>query len=98
MLVEAGESLLTAGGNFRLLPEDRKELLLTVGAGPRGAAQTLSVPLGFLPEREEKSCYVDCAFRFGDERTVSLKLRDAGFGEIYPPGGEVLAQEVELWE
>ena len=98
VLVEAGESLLTAGGSFRLLPEDRKELLLTVGAGPRGAAQTLSVPLGFFPEREEKSCYVDCAFRLGDERTVSLKLRDAGFGEIYPPGGEVLAQEVELWE
>lgn len=98
VLAEAGEALLTAGGSFRLLPENRKELLFSVGASPHGTAQIRSVPLAFLPEREEKTCYVDCSFCFRDEHTISLKLRDAGFGEIYPPGGEELAQEVELWE
>ena len=44
--------------------------------------------LDVLPEREDKSCYIDLSFRFSDERRAEFTLVDAGFGEIFPPSGK----------
>jgi len=56
------------------------------------------VALDVLPEREDKSCYIDVSFRFSDERRAEFTLVDAGFGEIFPPSGKESRQEVELWD
>ncbi len=97
VLAERGAALLTAGGRFRFLPEDRRELQLLVTDGARGA-KSLPVALDVLPEREDKTCYIDLSFRFSDERSAEFTLVDAGFGEIFPPSGRTSKQEVELWD
>ena len=97
MLAERGAALLTAGGRFRFLPEDRKEVQLLLSDGGR-VIRSLPVALDVLPEREDKSCYIDVSFRFSDERRAEFTLVDAGFGEIFPPSGKKSRQEVELWD
>lgn len=97
VLAERGAALLTAGGRFRFLPEDRKEVQLLLSDGGR-VIRSLPVALDVLPEREDKSCYIDLSFRFSDERRAEFTLVDAGFGEIFPPSGKESRQEVELWD
>ena len=97
VLAERGAALLTAGGRFRFLPEDGKDLQVLLSDGAR-VVKSLPVALDVLPEREDKSCYIDLSFRFSDERHAEFTLVDAGFGEIFPPSGKESKQEVELWD
>lgn len=97
VLAERGAALLTAGARFRFLPEDGKDLQVLLSDGAR-VIKSLPVALDVLPEREDKSCYIDLSFRFSDERRAEFTLVDAGFGEIFPPSGKESRQEVELWD
>ena len=65
VLAERGAALLTAGGRFRFLPEDGKDLQVLLSDGAR-VVKSLPVALDVLAEREDKSCYIDLIFRFSD--------------------------------
>ncbi len=98
-LISAGDPIGGSSVSLRLLPDESRELKLQLDPLRAGKVRVIRVPLSFLPERDPRSCFVDFTAEFRDERTMTMSLRSAGFGELFPAGdGGEMRQEVALWE
>lgn len=97
-LIHAGDPLSSAGVSFRLLPDRERALDLNVDSFRGSKRRAVRVALDFLPDREQKTCFVDVRADFQDDRSMKLALRNAGFGDLYPASDEIIEKEVPLWE
>lgn len=97
-LIHAGDPLSSAGVSFRLLPDRERALDLHVDSFRGSKRRAVRVALDFLPDREQKTCFVDVRADFQDDRSMKLALRNAGFGDLYPASDEIIEKEVPLWE
>ena len=56
----------------------------------------VSIPLEGFPERPERTTRVHIQVKFLDENTMDVRLKDQGFGELFPSSGVQIRQEVML--
>lgn len=98
-LISAGDPVGDARVSLRLLADESRELKLQLDPLNPKKVRIIHVPLDFLPERDPRTCFVDFTAEFPDEKTMTMTLDDAGFGDLFPaaPDAEV-KQEVPLWE
>ena len=54
------------------------------------------IPLAGFPERPPKTTRIELKVAFTDEGTMTMSIRDKGFGELFPSSGAVVKQEVNL--
>lgn len=56
----------------------------------------ISIPLEGFPERTDRTMKVRILVTFLDGRTMDVRLKDQGFGELFPSSGVQIRQEVML--
>ncbi|GHU61297.1 hypothetical protein FACS189418_0720 [Clostridia bacterium] len=56
--------------------------------------QKLSIPLKNLPERPKKTTKIEVQITFINENTMQVKIRDLGFGELFPASFMEIQKEI----
>ncbi|MGN0506348.1 MAG: DUF5716 family protein [Lachnospiraceae bacterium] len=95
-LLTAGTALSAAAGRVQVLLDDTLELKFQI----EDMRTRKSITCTFQPEdlrvRENKTIRMEISIRFLDYNTLVIKLRDIGFGSIYPATFRVWEQIVYL--
>ena len=97
-LISAGDPIDTAGVKLRLLPDGADEVEISIEPVGRRKGKTVRLPLSFLPERPPKAGFVDLTAEFPDEKSMKVRLRDAGFGELFAATDAAIDREVQFWD
>ena len=95
-VLNAGDPVFSSDMELRLLPESGECLEFVVEPVSTRKKKLVRVPAPPLPEREPKTSYLDVSLRFPDEDSMSVRMKEAGFGELFPPGGASSAMEVSF--
>ena len=85
-VLNAGDPVFSSDMELRILPESGEDLEFLVEPVSTRKKKLVKVPVPSLPEREEKTSYLDVSLRFPDEDSMHVRLKDAGFGELFPAG------------
>ena len=56
----------------------------------------MKIPLTGFPDRPERTTRIGLSLGFLDENTMSVAVKDKGFGELFPATDAVVRQEVKL--
>ncbi len=96
VLLPAGSELLQAKRTISVIPDDTRELIFHVKDMRTGQRKTISFVLDELEIRENKTNRLQITVSFIDLYTIVIKVRDMGFGDIYPASFRVWEQIVRL--
>ena len=86
-LLDAGTNWYEARREEDLLLEGTNELQLILMPLTGGRASEYSIRLDELPVREDRITRVRLSLSMESEQQLSLRIRDLGFGEIFPSSG-----------
>ena len=94
-LASAGESWYEARCELEVIQDNQEELELTITPhqDPK-QKRVVKIPLEGFPKRPNKTTRVRIAAGFLDEKTMVIKVKDLGFGELYPKTDAQIRQEV----
>lgn len=94
-LASAGESWYEARGVLEVILDNQDEIELTITPhqDPK-QKRVVKIPLEGFPKRPNKTTRVRIAAGFLDEKTMVIKVKDLGFGELYPKTDAQIRQEV----
>lgn len=96
VVAAAGDSWYERRATLEVITDrqDAVEFLLT--PADSGNKKLVSIPLEGFPKRPERTTRVQVQISFLDEKTMSVTLKDEGFGELFPSSGIQIRQEVRL--
>jgi len=94
-LASAGESWYEARGVLEVILDNQEDLefMITPHQDPK-QKRVVKIPLEGFPKRPNKTTRVRIAAGFLDEKTMAIKIKDLGFGELYPKSDAQIYQEV----
>ncbi len=95
-LVNAGCPLDKAKGKIYLIPDNTNKVVFTIKDLRTGRTETVIFPLEDLVNRENKTNRLEVTASFPDIKTLVIKVRDLGFGDIYPATYRVCEQTLKL--
>ena len=93
-----GDTWYDKNSVIRLIPYNVKDLELTVIPMDLTKRKSIHIPLDFLPKRPPRTTMIDVIASFSNDHTLSITIKDAGFGEIFPAGNASHTEEVSLWD
>ncbi len=96
MLLPAGCQMSQAKRTISVIPDDTRELVFHVKDMRNGERKTITFVMDELEIRENKTNRLQITVRFLDLYTIVIKVRDLGFGDIYPASFRVWEQIVKL--
>lgn len=70
--------------NFTITPLDGKD------------KETISVELNGLPTRPDRATRLNISVKMASETLIKIRIRDLGFGEMYPMSGKVWSRDIEM--
>ena len=79
-----------------MIVDGQKEIEFTISPLDSKKKKLVRIPLTGFPERPPKTTRVELKVAFTDEGTMTMSIRDKGFGELFPSSGAVVKQEVKL--
>ncbi len=94
VLAAAGDNWYDRVASIDVIPERQDSIDLVVTPLDVKQAKTVTIPLEGFPKRPERTTKVRIQVSFLDERTMDVKLKDQGFGELFPSSGVEIRQEV----
>ncbi|MBQ7534857.1 MAG: hypothetical protein IJT43_04475 [Stomatobaculum sp.] len=95
-VLNAGDPVFSSDMELRLLPGSGENLEFLIEPVATRKKKLVRVPAPVLPEREEKTSFIDVSLCFPDEDRMLVRLKDAGFGELFPPGGASSETEISF--
>ena len=81
-------------GIYRIIETDMKMFIISPLDSKK--KKLVRIPLAGFPERPPKTTRIELKVAFTDEGTMTMSIRDKGFGELFPSSGAVVKQEVNL--
>ena len=94
VLASAGDNWYDAAATIDVIPEQQETIDFMVTSVDSKQKKTVSVPLEGFPKRPDRTTKVRIQVSFLDERTMDIKIKDQGFGELFPSSGVQIRQEV----
>ena len=94
-VVTAGVNWYEAGTSFSCLLNGEPELVFQVTGIDGTSEREIRMDLSGLPKRPPKTTRLDVSLSFVSAGRCVAEVRDAGFGDLYPSGGQVWREE---WE
>ena len=94
VLASAGDNWYDRVATIDVIPEHQETIDLVVTPLDAKQKKTVSIPLEGFPKRPDRTTKVRIQVSFLDERTMDVKLKDQGFGELFPSSGIQIRQEV----
>lgn len=96
-VAEAGKNWYESDCELEMLLMEGRELEFLLCPMEGQEKTVITVPLEGLPERPPKATRLHLALRFTDAEHTRYRVRDLGFGEIFPPSDIVYEGELQ-WE
>lgn len=98
-LANAGDTWYEIKKNLRLIADDEGGLEIILSpVDIYQKKRTVRIPLDFIPLRPPKTMRIQLEVKCKDDKTMLLRIEDAGFGELFPSSGKSIVEEVELWD
>ena len=95
-LIPAGTPLSEAEHTISVIPDDTRELVFHVKDHRNGDRKSITFVMDDLEIKENKTNRLQITVTFLDIFTMVIKVRDMGFGDIYPASFRVWEQIVKL--
>lgn len=95
-LAAAGDNWYDRVAVLDVIPDHQKTVDFVVTPLDSRKKKLVSIPLEGFPERPERTTRVHIQVKFLDENTMDVRLKDQGFGELFPSSGVQIRQEVML--
>jgi len=95
-LLKAGTALTEARMRVQVILDDTKDILFRIEDVRDGETINCTLHPEEFARRENKTLRLEIETRFLDYDTLVLKIRDVGFGDIYPATYRVWEQLVNL--
>ncbi|MCR5154221.1 MAG: hypothetical protein K6B75_05165 [Lachnospiraceae bacterium] len=96
MLLKYGTPLKVAKAKMQVILDGCDELSFKVDDLRSGGVTAFSVKPDLLPPRENRTVRLEITVSFLDYETLVIKVRDIGFGNIYPATYKVYEQIISL--
>lgn len=96
VLASAGDNWYDVGATVDVIPEKQETIDFIVTSADSKQSKVVSVALEGFPKRPERTTKVRIQVSFLDERTMDIKIKDQGFGELFPASGVQIRQEVMI--
>ncbi len=94
-ILSAGTYIDKATEKLQVIMDDTDEITIKAEDLRTGATQSFSVKTD-MPQRENKTIRYEVTVSFLDCTTLVIKLRDVGFGDIYPASYRIWEQLIKL--
>lgn len=96
MLASAGDSWYEQVSTMDVIPDGQDRVEFVVTPLDTKKKKTISIPLEGFPKRLDRTMKVRIQVSFLDGQTMDVKMKDQGFGELFPSTGAQIRQEVML--
>ncbi len=96
VLAAAGDSWYEAGGTMEFILDGQQYLEFLISPADPKRRKVVKLTLEGFPERNDKTVRIRLKTTFLDENTMSVEVKDLGFGEFFPSTGATVRQEVML--
>lgn len=96
VVAAAGDNWYDRYATIDVIPSQQDYVEFIVTPQDVKKKKTVSIPLEGFPKRPDRTTRVQIQISFLDERTMDVKLKDQGFGELFPSSGIQIRQEVML--
>lgn len=96
VLAAAGDSWYDRVAVLDVIPDKQKSVEFVVTPLDAKKKKMVSIPLEGFPDRPDRTTKVRIQVTFLDEKTMDVRLKDQGFGELFPSSGVQIRQEVML--
>lgn len=96
VVASAGDNWYDRFATIDVIPDRQESVEFIVTPLDVKKKKTVSIPLEGFPKRPERTTRVQVQISFLDERTMDVKLKDQGFGELFPSSGVQVRQEVMI--
>ena len=97
VLVSAGQSWYDARAYVELLPHGQDYLDIDVEPVDKfGVRKSARISLETFEKRPDRCTRISVNIGFEDANTMTVEIRDLGFGEFYPAGDAVITESVRL--
>ena len=96
IVAAAGDNWYDQSATIDVIPSQQDCVEFIVTPQDVKKKKTVSIPLEGFPKRPDRTTRVQIQISFLDERTMDVKLKDQGFGELFPSSGVQIRQEVML--
>ncbi len=96
-IIEAGDYWYEAGATLEVLLMEDAELEFSIVSALKQEKKTTVICLESLPERPKGTTRLQIHLEFKDPNHVRLRIKDLGFGELFPQSDMVYEGELQ-WE
>ena len=96
VLTEMGTNWYEARTSVELIPDGTEALTFFVRRYGLPHAEKVNVSLDEFPERPNKTTRTEVILSFSEEDLLTIRVRDLGFGEIFPSSGIVIRKDINI--
>lgn len=96
LLASYGDNWYESKSSLDLILDGSKEIEFTITPLDAQKKKLVKIPLTGFPDRPERTTRVGMSLGFLDENTMSVVVKDKGFGELFPASEAVVRQEVKI--
>lgn len=93
VFAQAGTNWYEAGTKASFIVDDIKDVILDVTPVAGNKPLHVSVSLDELPSRPNKTTRIELSVTFSSEKKMVVKIKDCGFGDLFPSSGIVIRGE-----
>lgn len=86
-LIDAGESWYEASGECEIILDGEPEIEFWIQRPESREASVEVLELTDFPERENRTSRLRISAKAKSDRTIEIKIKDLGFGELFPSSG-----------
>lgn len=96
VIAAAGDNWYDRVSTIDVIPDGQDAVDFVITPLDEKKSKQVTIPLEGFPSRPSRTTRVQIAVSFLDERTMDIRLKDQGFGELFPASGVQIRQEVML--
>ena len=96
ILASYGDNWYESKTSLELILDGQKEIEFTITPLDSKKKKLVRIPLTGFPDRPPRTTRIQMNLGFLDENTMSVVIKDKGFGELFASSGAQIRQEVSL--
>lgn len=96
ILAQAGVNWYEARSSVEFILDDIHQLELNVTPVGGIRMEKITIPLDDLPARPNKTTVIELILSFTADNTMTVRIVDKGFGELFPASGKVIKMDYKI--
>jgi len=96
VLAQAGANWYESKTVVDFVLDDVQTMELSVSPAASTHVETITIDLDELPKRPNKTTKIELSISFTNEKTMTVRIKDLGFGELFPSSDKVIRMDFLL--